>query len=288
MWAVAQNGPDSWSPDLWSKYEWMWDADGELYYCQSTFDAETEEDALAAEGADTADVASGCGGFGWTWMRGTLDIEGTWSDEWEETHDVTPFYWNDFTITQANNAEGWLVAQNAEYADWAAGLWSKFEWVSDEDGEHYYCQSTYDAETEEDAVGAERADAADLDAGCSGYGWTWMREALDIEGSWSDEWDTYYEVTAFEWLTSSDWGSSLYHITAASNEGGWIVAQNDEYNDYSPSLWSKFQWTWDDDGALYYCQSAYDAETEADAAAVSADAGDLAGGCGGYGWSWLY
>ena len=82
MWAVAQNGPDSWSPDLWSKYEWMWDADGDFHYCQSTYDAETEEDALSAEGADADDVAAGCGGFSWTWMRGSLDIEGLWSDEW--------------------------------------------------------------------------------------------------------------------------------------------------------------------------------------------------------------
>ena len=96
-------------------------------------------------------------------------------------------------------------------------------------------------------------------------------------------------MSPFEWSTSSEWGDSLFHVTDYSNEGSWIVAQNDEYNEYNPLLWSKFEWTWDADGELYYCQSAYDAATEEDAfAAEGADATDLSGGCGGFGWSWIY
>ena len=278
MWAVAQNGPDSWSPDLWSKYEWMWDADGELYYCQSTYDAETEEDALSAEGADADDVAAGCGGFSWTWMRGSLDIEGLWSDEWGGSQDVSPFSWNGNAVTQANNEEGWLIAQNGPDS-WSPDLWSKYEWTWDADGEAYYCQSTYDAATEEDAVAAARADAGDLDAGCGGFGWTWMRESLDIEGTWEDEWGGTQDVSAFDWNGNA--------ITQAHNDEGWLIAQNGP-DSWSPDLWSKYEWTWDADGEAYYCQSTYDAATEEDAvAAARADAGDLDAGCGGFGWTWM-
>ena len=67
MWAVAENGAASWSPGLWSKYDWTWDS-GELYYCQSTYAAETEADALSAENAIATDLDTGCGGFPWSQM----------------------------------------------------------------------------------------------------------------------------------------------------------------------------------------------------------------------------
>ena len=56
---------------------------------------------------------------------------------------------------------------------------------------------------------------------------------------------------------------------------------------FAPSMYSKFEWTFDDAGDLYYCQPAFDAMTAEDASAASADTGDLAAGCGGFGWSKL-
>ena len=144
-------------------------------------------------------------------MRGSLDIEGLWSDEWGGSQDVSPFSWNGNAVTQANNEEGWLIAQNGPDS-WSPDLWSKYEWTWDADGEAYYCQSTYDAATEEDAVAAARADAGDLDAGCGGFGWTWMRESLDIEGVWSDEWGGTQDVSAFDWNGNA--------ITQAHNDEG--------------------------------------------------------------------
>jgi hypothetical protein len=63
MVVIAQNSPDDpYNPDLWSRFDWV----GDLSYCQTTFDAATEADALATPRADDTDLASGCGGFGWT------------------------------------------------------------------------------------------------------------------------------------------------------------------------------------------------------------------------------
>jgi len=67
MWAVAENGADSWNPGFWSKYDWTWNSE-ELYYCQSTFAAETEVDALSADSANATDLDTGCGGFPWSQM----------------------------------------------------------------------------------------------------------------------------------------------------------------------------------------------------------------------------
>ena len=67
MWAVAENGADSWNPGFWSKYDWTWNSE-DLYYCQSTFAAVTEADALSANSANATDLDTGCGGFPWSQM----------------------------------------------------------------------------------------------------------------------------------------------------------------------------------------------------------------------------
>ena len=65
------------------------------------------------------------------------------------------------------------------------------------------------------------------------------------------------------------------------------IARNDESNMSSPCAWSRFDWAYDGDD-LYYCQSAYAAESE-EAALDSepADAEDLEKGCSGFPWSQL-
>ena len=66
----------------------------------------------------------------------------------------------------------------------------------------------------------------------------------------------------------------------------YLIAENDAGNSYNPGLFSKFEWTMDN-GDLYYCQSAYNAATAADAMNAAADATDIAAGCGGFGWTGL-
>jgi hypothetical protein len=62
---LAQNAAsNAYFPDLWSRFDWTWDADA-LYYCQSVFDGATIDDARAGS-ADAGDLMAGCGGFAWT------------------------------------------------------------------------------------------------------------------------------------------------------------------------------------------------------------------------------
>ena len=63
---VAQNDADNqWNPDMWSRFDWTWDGQ-DLYFCQIVYDAITEQEAAGNTGADRADLAAGCSGFGWS------------------------------------------------------------------------------------------------------------------------------------------------------------------------------------------------------------------------------
>ena len=110
-------------------------------------------------------------------------------------------------------------------------------------------------------------------------------DELSIVGTWDDGYGGTYEITS---ETITNWGS-VYHITQYSNDGMYIIAENDENNGYNPSLWSRFDWTLDAESNLYLCQTAYDAASEEDALAVeAADATDpVNSGCGGFSWSAL-
>ncbi|MCB9759746.1 MAG: hypothetical protein H6739_07875 [Alphaproteobacteria bacterium] len=110
-------------------------------------------------------------------------------------------------------------------------------------------------------------------------------EAQDIAiaGSYTDTWDTAHTITNTSW----DQGYALFAISQYDNDAMHAIAQNDASNEYFPGLWSRFDWAWDGTD-LYYCQTAYEAETEQDALDTArADAGDLAAGCGGFGWTQL-
>ena len=105
-----------------------------------------------------------------------IHIAGDWVDEWGAEHSIDSDSWNDNTITHYDNHEMWAVAQNSEDDAFSPGLWSKYDWTWQSE-ELYYCQSTFGADTEADALSAESANASDLEAGCGGFPWSLMEEA---------------------------------------------------------------------------------------------------------------
>jgi hypothetical protein len=112
---------------------------------------------------------------------------------------------------------------------------------------------------------------------------------LAIEGRYSDGFGGHQVITGSSWTSASDFGGAVYHIASYSNREHWIVARNDQTNDFNPCLWSRFDWT-EQGGVLYYCQTAFAADSEEAARAVPAsDASDPATkGCGGsFPWSVL-
>jgi hypothetical protein len=63
---VAQNSADNdYSAGLFSRLDWLFDAEGSLYYCQCVYDAQSPDSALACE-SDRDDLSMGCADFAWS------------------------------------------------------------------------------------------------------------------------------------------------------------------------------------------------------------------------------
>ncbi len=111
-----------------------------------------------------------------------IALVGTWSDGFGGTHTITNTTWdeagdgytNAFAITQYDNDTHFAIAQNASTNGFNPDLYSRFDWASDGATGFYYCQSTFDAATEADALAATPADATDPSTtGCGGtFPWT--------------------------------------------------------------------------------------------------------------------
>lgn len=104
-----------------------------------------------------------------------LEIAGDWADEFGGIHIVTDTSWVTsygkdafpYTITEYDNAERWIIAQ-----DDLDSTWSKYEWTYAED-DLWYCQTTFGEASAEDAMNAPDADPADpAAAGCGGFAWS--------------------------------------------------------------------------------------------------------------------
>ena len=286
---VAQNDSDNaWSADLWSRFDWTENEDG-LWYCQTAYGAESEEAAMNTEAPDAADPAmGGCGSFSWSKLDEALSIRGEFVDNYGSDHTISQSTWvsgsSMFAITYLSNEDQMLVAQNDSDNAWSADLWSRFDWTENEDG-LWYCQTAYGAESEEAAMNTEAPDAADpANGGCGSFSWSKVDEALSIRGEFVDNYGTDHMITQSTWVS----GSSIFAITYLSNDDQMLVAQNDSGNAWSADLWSRFDWTENEDG-LWYCQTAYGAESEEAAMNTeAADASDPAnGGCSGFSWSKL-
>jgi hypothetical protein len=106
-----------------------------------------------------------------------LAIAGSYTDEFGTEHVIDDVSWTQtfpgypgttWTITSYDNDATYVIAQNSADDPFNPSLWSRFDWV----GDLYYCQATFDAPTEADALATPRPDDTDLDAGCGGFAWT--------------------------------------------------------------------------------------------------------------------
>ena len=111
----------------------------------------------------------------------------------------------------------------------------------------------------------------------------------EIIGTYIDNYMANHVISATTWTQTYSGGMpSIFNIRTVDNDQDFMIAENDATNEYSPSLFSRFDWI-TVDGALWYCQTAYDAESaEAAEATPAADATDPSmSGCGMSPWSQL-
>jgi hypothetical protein len=113
---------------------------------------------------------------------GELDIAGSYTDPYT-AHEITDETWTQvsdmgtsvFEISQFSNEDGYLIAQNGAVNSYKPGSWSRFDWT-EKDGSLWYCQTVYDAETEQDALDAEPADDSDpASGGCGEDNFPWSK-----------------------------------------------------------------------------------------------------------------
>lgn len=111
-----------------------------------------------------------------------IAIAGTYVDVFASEHVITNDTWTQtyqgydplvFTIVEFDNTEQVVIAQNDEANGFAPGAYSRFDWADGADGHLYYCQSAFDAATQQDASDTPRSNDADpASTGCGGFPWT--------------------------------------------------------------------------------------------------------------------
>jgi len=108
-----------------------------------------------------------------------LEIVGSYLDPNSTEHVISTTNWvmdfgmeqYSYALTQCDNDDRDLIAENAAENAGEAGKWSRFDWTYVA-GELWYCQTTYLAETEQDAFNEPAADSsAPSQTGCTPYGW---------------------------------------------------------------------------------------------------------------------
>jgi hypothetical protein len=288
---VADNGDGT-----WSRIDWAWDADDQLFVCQGTYDAATEADAIAAETTDADDLSIGCGGFAWTQLRSPNPISGDWADNWGTLHSIDSFTWAQsgegwtatYEIGTVNDEDSYLTALNGEDT-YYPGSWSRFDWTYSADGDRYYCQIASDMTTELEASGAIDADADDLEAGCGGFGWSQLMEPLDIRGLWILEETSSVILELSETEVNLLEGASepphiSYDVLSYDNAAATMILQlNDEDTAEATSfeLGSFFNVAWQsgDDGSIWLCEVSIAVETLAEATSATVSSWDTAEAC---------
>jgi len=120
----------------------------------------------------------------------TLSIVGTYSEDWDgdgqgdSTHVISDSEWtmtsesgvSVFVISQFSNDESLLIAQNDASNDFAPEKWSRFDWAAD-GSTLWFCQTTYEAQTESDALEIPAANADDPStSGCGEFAWSQLTQ----------------------------------------------------------------------------------------------------------------
>lgn len=125
----------------------------------------------------------------------------------------------------------------------------------------------------------------------------------DIVGNYVDNYGTSQNVGPAQWVMGAGGGQaqarggaqgaantrpSTFSYCSVDNAKGVLIAQNGPQNPYFPNLYSQLDWT-RQDGKLWYCQIAYNAQTAEDAAGVppANPSNPSQGGCGDFPWSEL-
>ena len=237
---------------------------------ETGFDSGINDSAMEPSTEDTENVS--------------LVIEGDWEDAFGDLHSITQQEWINptgvFNITQFDNDAGWLIAQNDAGNPFNAGKYSKFEWLDDNQGQSFFCQSVFEANTEGEAATIS-ADRDNLETGCREMGWKRYRSAMPLRGTHIDDSSMPHTINAFRWT----WGAYIYHIVEFPYQDQLVITRNDQNNPTGSSQWSQLAWV-EDSGSIWVCNAGIAEDIES-AREFTPDRSNVVSGCNGDGWSQL-
>lgn len=135
-------------------------------------------DTGASTDSGSGDSSGSSGSTGSTGGMAMLEIEGTYTDNFGGMHEITAQAWVNsgegyelrFDIETIDNDADFLIAQNGEINGNTAGLYSRFSWFTDDDGQLWYCQAPFDAESADAAEAAAPPDPSTPSEGGCGIG----------------------------------------------------------------------------------------------------------------------
>ena len=144
---------------------------------------------------------------------------------------------------------------------------------SDDDTDNSDSESDDDTDFEDDDADPESDELA--------------KNATDPIGKFTDNFGATHYISKITWFQPSVYGDSIFHIKQYNIDNDFIIAQNDAVKSFNPEKWSRFDYA-QKGKKLYYCQIAFDKNTEAEALAVTdADKTDLEKGCNDNPWTEL-
>jgi hypothetical protein len=118
--------------------------------------------------------------------------------------------------------------------------------------------------------------------------------ALEIEGTWTSNFDTTEIIESDTWTTLGETAegeafTSETRIDSYSNDENEVITQNADDDEYSPSLYNRIVYTEIDGDGFYYCITDFGVASSADAQArntVADDSDPDSGGCGQANFPW--
>lgn len=110
----------------------------------------------------------------------TLPFSGIYEDDFGGRHTINATSWTSgdsvFYFSQVDAELSYAIARNSEDNEWNPCSWSRFDWTWGSDEQRYFCQSAFDAPSEQAARDTEAADSENLETGCNGFPWSQLTE----------------------------------------------------------------------------------------------------------------
>ena len=243
--------------------------------------------SLSLMACDSGDQSSGGGSS----AVAALELVGTWTNNYGSTETVSETTWDNgysaLSIASYDNDDNWVVVQSPPDDEYTPNQYSKYVWTEEEAGVVYYCTVSFGLATLEEAEASE--DTSDPSAlttdGCGGFAWTQLT-AFELVGTWTNNYDGTETVSETTW----DNGYSALSIASYDNDDNWVVVQSPPDDEYTPNQYSKYVWTEEEAGVVYYCTVSFGLATleEAEASEDTSDPSALTtDGCNGFAWTEL-